>query len=145
MDENILLIDDDSAFREIAALVLAKNGYYVWETDCPARAFPILAKERVDLVLCDMHMPFITGEFEDEDLYSFETGVRTMQEVHLALPELPIVGISAASQTDLDRISGQVFPNAIISKPTDCRELVQIVETFLEMARTNTEQSLHVV
>ena len=145
MDEKILLIDDDCAFREIAALVLAESGYVVREADCPARAFPILAKERIDLCLCDMHMPFITGEFEDEYLYSFETGVRTMQEVAIALPEMPIVGISSAGQVDLDRISGQVFPNAIVSKPTDCKELVRVVEIFLEASRAREDQALHVV
>ena len=145
MDEKILLIDDDCAFRDIATLVLEESGYQMRSVDCPARAFPLLAKERMDLVLCDMHMPFITGEFEEEYLFSYETGVRTIQEIHYALPELPIVGLSAMPQCDLDRISGQVLPHAILSKPQDCRALVKIVEVFLEASRAKTEAALFVV
>src|SRR5690606_20885435 len=131
MEEKILLIDDDRAFCEIASAILTHHGYAVKTADCPARAFPILAKEHMDLILCDLHMPFITGEFEDEFITSYETGVRTIQELHLALPGTLVVGISAASQSDLDRISGQVFPNAVVTKPVDCKNLVRIVELFL--------------
>lgn len=145
MDENILLIDDDCAFREIATLVLREHGYTVYAADCPARAFPVLAKERVDLVLCDLHMPFITGEFEDEYLFSYETGVRTIQEIHYALPHVPVVGVSATAQVDLDKISGQVFPSPVVSKPTECNELVRIVEIFLDASRARNEETLHIV
>jgi CheY-like chemotaxis protein len=143
MEEKILLIDDDCAFLEIATRILEQADYQVLTAECPAIAFPILAKEPVDLVLCDLHMPFIIGEFQNDFKTSFETGIQTIKELAWALPDLKIVGISSAPQSDLDRIAGQVFPHALVTNPDRKSDLIKLVRIFLEQAQE--ESPLYVV
>lgn len=132
MDEKILIIDDDVAFLDIAESVLVQNGYDVFAVDCPAFAFPILAREKLSLVICDLHLPFITGEFKEEFITSFVVGIKMIKELHFALPEVPVIGLSAAAQCDLDRISGQALPSALISKPDAGYKLLELVKMFTE-------------
>lgn len=123
----MLIIDDDDEFRETAAQVLLDAGFDVFEADCPDSAFPILLREGIDLVLCDLHMPFTSGADREQYTFSFETGVRTVRELHQAMPNTPIIGLSAATETDLARIAAFLDPVRALSKPRRPSELVMIV------------------
>lgn len=61
MNESILLVDDDDAFRESVFEILELEEYNVYEAKDGVDALPILESNKVDLVLTDILMPEIEG------------------------------------------------------------------------------------
>jgi CheY-like chemotaxis protein len=126
--KTILLIDDDDEFRHTAIQVLVDAGHDVWDARCPDEAFPLLARERFDIIVCDLHMPFTLGESLPEYGYSFEVGLRTVKEFRWVYPNLPILAISVAAPEDLRRIAKYLDPIPAFTKPFYPEELVSLIE-----------------
>jgi signal transduction histidine kinase/CheY-like chemotaxis protein/tetratricopeptide (TPR) repeat protein/putative methionine-R-sulfoxide reductase with GAF domain len=59
--KRILVVDDNATNRRILALQAAKWGMVVEDTEDPMRAIAMLAAERYDLAILDMHMPDLDG------------------------------------------------------------------------------------
>jgi two-component system response regulator ChvI len=61
MPYQILVVDDDANMRELAALHLRAGGYSVrLAADGVAAGYAVL-ESPPDLILCDLHMPCMTG------------------------------------------------------------------------------------
>lgn len=131
MTHSILLIDDNEEFRLIASSLLLDEGYDVWEAACPKEAFLILKTEKIDLIVCDLHMPFSIGKDRNEYEESFRVGVKTITELAWVFPETPIVALSAAAPSDLNRIAQYLTPVPAYSKPSKTYDLLTIVQKSL--------------
>ena len=55
--KTVLVVDDDTAIREMASMALEKSGFAVVRAASAAEAAAALARARPDLVLCDIYMP----------------------------------------------------------------------------------------
>ncbi len=131
--QTILLIDDDRDFLELAESVLKDAGYDTYVADCPKTAFPMLLNlhEELDLIVCDLHMSFSNGIDHEKYVNSFETGIRTIRELQIALPDTAIMALSAAPQMDLNRLAGLVYPTPVLTKPLKPSELVDTIKSSL--------------
>lgn len=61
MSKTILIIDDDIMMLKLLSHPISKEGYNVVTMQDSRKAVELLEKEDVDLIITDMHMPFITG------------------------------------------------------------------------------------
>jgi two-component system response regulator AtoC len=61
MTTQILVVDDELAIRQILAATLKKAGYAVDEAACGQEALARLATGEIDVVLCDICLPDISG------------------------------------------------------------------------------------
>ncbi len=59
--KRILVVDDNETNRRILALQAAKWGMSAQHVEDPGRALELLAKDRFDLAIVDMHMPGMDG------------------------------------------------------------------------------------
>jgi CheY-like chemotaxis protein len=61
--ETILIVDDESAIREVATAVLSKSGYKVLAADDGPAALALFARQskKIDVVLTDVSMPIMNG------------------------------------------------------------------------------------
>ncbi len=125
--KTILLVDDDQDFRQIVATYLRNARYDVIEADCPDQAFQNLFEGKVDLAICDLHMPFTTNEEQEDYCESFEVGVRTIRELSWALPFLPIVAVSSVEQQKLEEITQGIGSLFSMSKPLKKNDLLNLV------------------
>jgi two-component system, chemotaxis family, chemotaxis protein CheY len=57
----ILVVDDDHSIRELLSLRLASAGYDVVLAEDALVAGRVLAREHVDLMIIDAHMPHVSG------------------------------------------------------------------------------------
>lgn len=115
----LLLVDDESNILHALERTLRRDGYRILACDDPRQALDVLARESVDVILCDQRMPGMSGvEF-----------LRRAKETH---PES--VRIVLSGYTDLQFITDAVNEGAIfkfLTKPWDDAQLrAQIQEAF---------------
>ena len=59
--KNVLVVEDNQLSRDVANAVLKSAGYSVLMAEDGAEALMVLGRERVDLMLLDIDLPFIDG------------------------------------------------------------------------------------
>lgn len=85
MSKTILLVDDNSDFRESVRDILEEEGYEVIDVEDGRYALPVIEKEQIDLLLTDILMPDIEG---------IELAMRTKE----LKPDLKIIGMTGGGK-----------------------------------------------
>ena len=97
-NKSILIIDDDAGMLRALDKVLTGEGATVTCADCAADAMEILTarQKRMDLVITDLRMPFVTG-------------LTVLYAIHEIFPALPVLAQRWVSTHRLPR-----------AQPTNC-------------------------
>lgn len=126
---DILIIDDDNGFCEVASLVLEDTGYRVKSVSCPEEAYAILlAGKRFDIILCDLFMPFTNTERQKYYRFSIDVGYKTAKELAHTLPECKVVVLSSLPPLDVMRLSKHLHPIQAFSKPSTINDLLTLID-----------------
>ena len=83
---SLLIIDDDPTILNLLARLYIESGYSVTAVLCAEEAFARLAEADFDLVISDVHLPG-------------ETGVKLTSYVRDRFPNVPVIVITGASET----------------------------------------------
>lgn len=110
----VLVVDDEPVTREVARLMIAKAGHRALTATSGEAALALLARQRVDVVLLDMHMSGIDG---------VETARAIRAMAAIAQPE--IVALTADVSPGTMRRLRQAGLGAILSKPATSAALLQ--------------------
>lgn len=118
--ETILIVDDDTALRELLGEFLRDRGYSViLAADVPAMR-SVMAQQRPDLVILDLMMPGEDGL----------AGLRSMDSENRP----PVIMLSALG-SDVDRIVGlEMGADDYLPKPCNPRELLARVRAVMRRA-----------
>jgi CheY-like chemotaxis protein len=114
----ILVVDDESFLRTVAATVLTPNGHLVLEAASGKEALSICEKTAVDLVISDLWMPEMDG---------FEL-ISSLRESHNELPILAISGVFSGEFLRNVRLLG---PTETLEKPFTGEQLLGMVNKLL--------------
>jgi signal transduction histidine kinase len=115
----ILLVDDDSAVREITAVMLRELGYVVMEVGSGGAALDLLNREAsIDLLVLDFAMPGMNG-------------MDVARQVHATFPTVPILFITGYVD---NAALAEVSEARIVKKPFVENELARKVEAALAQA-----------
>ena len=123
----ILIVDDTDETRLLLRAMLQSLGHEVCEADNGRSAIDIALKEKPDLILMDIRMPFIDGLLSARALRAIE-----------GFQHLPIIAITAiySGQTREDAIAAGC--NDCIAKPIMPDQLAEIVERYAATARSDS-------
>ncbi|MEM6701806.1 MAG: SpoIIE family protein phosphatase [Acidobacteriota bacterium] len=125
-EDLILVVDDTKANRDILRILLKREGYAIVEAADGREALEILERDDPDLVLLDIMMPGIDG---------FEVCERIKSNP--ATKDLPVIFLSALTQTE-QKVKGLDLGAAdYVTKPFDKSEVKARVRTHLELRRLN--------
>ena len=125
---HILIADDDEATRNHLAALLESHGMQVFKATDGQHAVSLVRERRMDLVLLDVVMPGLSGL----DSCRLIKGITTDGF-------LPVVLLTACSDTD-SRVSGlRIGADDYVSKPFDERELLARVQNLLRVKRMHDE------
>jgi signal transduction histidine kinase/CheY-like chemotaxis protein len=124
----VLLVEDDSASREVARGILVKHGCSVLEAENGLAALECMERERPCLILLDLMMPEMDG-------FEFADRVRR----HPQWRSIPIVVLTARdlNTDERRRLSGQV--ETILKKGGESREALMREVRDLLATRTGAE------
>jgi CheY-like chemotaxis protein len=84
----VLVVDDDPHFRVLARAILEPAGFEVIESEDIPQCMLQLRQQAVDALILDMVMPG-------------QDGIEAVRELKQLFPEIPIVAVSGADQSEL--------------------------------------------
>ena len=116
---SLLITDDDRAFRETLQGVFAPKGYRTLLAGDGEEAISIVRREKVHLLLVDMHMPKLTG-------------LDTLRAVRRFNSMLPCILLSANLDKPLIEQARLAQAFSVLSKPITARQITRIVRLALE-------------
>jgi signal transduction histidine kinase len=118
-DVRVLVVDDDSAVREVTAAILDDLGYSVVEAGSGGAALEVLdSEERIDLMLLDFAMPGMNG-------------AEVAREVRARRPDVPILFVTGYADTTSLADTGE---DVIVRKPYVQHELAAKLASALRHA-----------
>ncbi|MGA1825333.1 MAG: response regulator [bacterium] len=118
MSHNILLVDDDSDFREEFRDYL--EDYNVIEASNGIEALKIIKKpNEIDLVILDVMMPSLLG-------------TEVLKEIKMIAPHLPIIILTGYPSKDLAIEALRGHADDYIEKPLNINKTNKIIEKILE-------------
>jgi CheY-like chemotaxis protein len=88
LNTKVLVVDDDQHFRMLARTMLEPAGFEVIESEDVPQCLMQLRQQAVDAVILDMVMPG-------------EDGIEGVRQLKRLFPEIRIVAVSGADQSDL--------------------------------------------
>lgn len=121
--ETILLVEDDSALRKMAAEVLRDTGYKVMIAQSGAEALQVAAKHRgpLDVLLTDVVMPGMTG-------------LELASQIVALRPRIQILYMSGYTDDAIGRYGLQGQTSRLLQKPFTHETLVRHVHDALDMS-----------
>ncbi|MEM7183907.1 MAG: SpoIIE family protein phosphatase [Spirochaetota bacterium] len=123
-DYHILVVDDDINIVKVLSRILSRQNYQVTISQSTEEARKILEKQKIDIMLLDVHMPVETG---------FKFCQELRQEPNFQL--LPIIFVTAMDKnTGLEEAVSHGGDD-YISKPIDKKELSAKVRAFCRIKR----------
>lgn len=123
----LLIVDDDSRFRETLRLVFEPH-FELVEAECGEEAIEIVQQHPVSLILLDMHMSVLTG-------------LETLRIVRSIFARLPCILITADATDELRRDAAEAQAFSVLRKPVARRELIGTVATAFEQVYADAQVS----
>jgi diguanylate cyclase (GGDEF)-like protein/PAS domain S-box-containing protein len=116
----LLIVDDNEMNRDMLARRLARKGYVIELADNAKELLKRVKRDAVDLVLLDIEMPEISGL----------DALKTLRG-HFSAAELPIIMVTAKSQSDDIVAALDLGANDYLTKPIDFPVAVARIGTQL--------------
>jgi CheY-like chemotaxis protein len=113
----VLLVDDQAINRQVAKLFLASLGVEVIEACNGQEALDLLASERFDLVLLDIHMPVMDGR---ECIQKLRASAKPWSD-------LPVIALTADAMSGDRETLIKLGMTDYVSKPIDRASLLSAV------------------
>ncbi len=116
-DKSVLIIDDNPGMLRALDKVLTGEGAVVSRADCAGDAVEILTgrQKRIDLVITDLRMPFVTG-------------ITVLYAIHEIFPALPVIVLTAFGSADVKAECIRQGAAAFLEKPLDTPRLLAAIE-----------------
>lgn len=112
----ILLVEDDQTIRELLTRVLQRDGYHVLTAACGEEAESLAGAGPVDLLVCDVCLPGVSGP-------------ALAQRLTEAQPELRTLLMSG--DPSLDALADPALDAEFLGKPFTTRAFMENVRTLL--------------
>lgn len=126
---NILIVEDDKSLRRLMEVFLKQNGYEVYLAEDGEKAIEIFEDKHIDLVICDIMMPKVSG-------YELVKDLRNSNY------ELPILMVTAKETIEDKRKGFLVGADDYMVKPIDLDEMLLRINALLRRSRISNEHKL---
>ncbi len=123
MSATVLFADDSPSVRVIVKGILQSGGYQMVECEDGKQAVDYLMRNTVDLIVTDLHMPYIDGMAVIRKVRSEESPNRFT----------PIVMLTTEAQAERKQEGRKAGATAWIVKPFDGEMLLKVIKKCLGM------------
>lgn len=133
MDKSILLVEDEKRMRILLSDYLKKEGFKYLEASNGIEAIDLFNKEKVDLVVLDIMMPFMDG-------WELCKAIRKISDV-------PIIILTARSEEEDKLLGYDIGADDYVTKPFSPKVLVAKIKVLLkrsEVYKDNNSTSMDI-
>ncbi len=117
----VLLVEDNYMNKVLVTEILTMNGYEVIEAGSGIEAIKLIASERPDVVLMDLHLPEMDGV----------TATRIIK-ADKSVKGIPVLALTAsASEGDAEDILSKGF-DGYVGKPIEVKKLLEAISESLK-------------
>ncbi len=121
MPKKILIIDDELDMVKAITIRFKASGYEIIPASDGQEGVDKAQRSKADLILLDIIMPKMDGY---EVCRKLKTGPKTKN--------IPIIIFTAAGQQDLEKRCMALGPDAVLEKPFETAELLELVNKLLK-------------
>jgi DNA-binding response OmpR family regulator len=114
------MIEDDMSFVRLVEKITRADGHIIIHASSALRGLDVAEDQVIDLVLLDMDLPDLDGKV-----------VATMLRARAALAKVPIIAVTAYTDTVARRLALAFGCNGFIPKPIDTRLFPAQIATYL--------------
>jgi CheY-like chemotaxis protein len=126
--KSILIVDDDPTFRRLTRACLESQGCEVDEAENGLEGLIKLKQETLDLVLCDLSMPVLTG-------------IEFVEEISQSYPSLPMLVVSATDEMSEVAQALKFGIKDFVAKPIrDYQQLLTTITHIVEYSDNHTTE-----
>ena len=111
----VLIADDDRTIRALLGDVLADMGHTVVAAENGLEAVELCLREQPDVAVLDFLMPKLSG-------------LDALKQMRLRGSKVPVVLLTAISDSSIREIEGAETPNAILEKPFKRKSIERALE-----------------
>lgn len=111
---NLLVTDDDSAFRQVVCEALRRRGFEVSQAGDGEEAIDVIEAKPIHVVLVDVHMPRLTG-------------LQLLERLVQSPRQLPCVLMSAKLDDEIEKEAKRMRAYRVLSKPFRINQLSDVV------------------
>ena len=115
---NLLVTDDDSAFRSVLSEALSRRGFSILQARDGQEAIEVLSRTRIHMALVDVHMPRANG-------------LEVMRHLVQTPDCPPCVLMSAELDEDIRREAERMKAYRVLSKPIRLNQIRDVVAAAL--------------
>lgn len=126
MSGKILVVEDNKEISGLLTSFLEENGYEITQVFEGNTASSVIKRERFDLILMDLMLPFISGEELIKELRGFS--------------DTPVIVLSAKSMLETRLEVLRIGADDYILKPFDLNEVLVRIEVVLRRSKSSAEQ-----
>jgi two-component system phosphate regulon response regulator PhoB len=131
MRDRILVIEDESAIREMLGYALMKDGYAFEEAAGVEEARPIILKRKPDLILLDWMLPGVSG-------VDYARRLRADAETR----DIPIIMLTAKGE-EMDKVKAlDIGADDYITKPFSTKELLARIRAVMRRSKNETVEEV---
>jgi DNA-binding NtrC family response regulator len=125
---HLLLVDDESEFKEVMQKHLGRVGIRLSVSECCLDALELLEHQQVDVVIMDMNMPGMDG-------------IQCLRKAKERWPLIEVIILTghASVKSGIEGMESGAFDYCL--KPIDVRELIEKVELAAQKALINREDN----
>jgi CheY-like chemotaxis protein len=111
---NLLVSDDDAAFRQVVCEALSRRGFTVSQASDGEQALEVIKHTQVHVLLLDMHMPRLTG-------------LQVMEYMAQSPSGPPCVLMSSAMDEVIEKEAMRMRAYRVLAKPFRLSELSSVI------------------
>ena len=130
MNENILVVEDDSSIREMIRFTLESDGYHCYEAEELTEAEAILSRENIHIVLIDWMLPGLSG---------IELAKRLRRNKKSSAISIILVTAKAEESDKLKGFNAGI--DDYVTKPFSTNELLARIRAVLRRATISKDPS----
>lgn len=130
----ILIVDDDIAVQTALAILLRQNGFKALTADGPEAAMSHLSQHSIDLILLDLNFSAAT---------TGEEGFQLFTRIKVDFPSIPVILITGWATINIAVQGMKMGAKDFISKPWQDEQLLQSVQTALELLKNQSKKVLN--